>query len=73
MNGTVNEATQRMTIKATSTENDYSKNTVLITSKVGIWELLISFFKQHYRNECTTADNLEQPSLPIVTQWMKKD
>jgi len=67
----VNEATQRMTIETTSKETDYSKHTLLITSKAGTWELLINYFKKHYGNEHTAADNLKQLSLPIITQWVK--
>ena len=70
MNGTVNEATQRMTIEATS-EKNFTTNNALITSEAGTWELLINYFKQHYRNEHTAADNLKQPLLPIITQWVK--
>ena len=44
-----------MTIEATLKENDYSKHTLLITSKAGTWELLINYFEKHYRNECTAA------------------
>jgi len=36
-------------------------NNALITSKAGTWELLINYFKQHYGNERTAADNLKQP------------
>jgi len=54
----VNEATQRMTIETTSKENYYSKQCV-------------NYFKQHYGNEHAAADNLKQPSLPVVTQWVK--
>ena len=46
-------------------------NSVLITSKADTWELLINYFKQHYRNERTAADNLKQPLLPIIKQWVK--
>jgi len=67
----VNEAKQRMTVKATSKENDYGKHTQLITSKAGTWELLINYFEKHYRNERTAAGNLKQLSLPIVKQWME--
>jgi len=67
----VNEATCRMIIEVRSKENDYSKQTLLITSEAGTWELLINYFKQHYGNEYTTADNLKRPSLSIITQWMK--
>jgi len=59
-----NEATQRLTIEATSKENN-----VLITSKAGTWELIINYFKQHFGNERTAADNLKWPLLPTVTQW----
>jgi len=31
---------------------------MLITSKDGTWELLINYFKKHYGNEHTAADNL---------------
>jgi len=61
---------QRMTIEATSKENDYSKQCVN-TSKAGTWELLINYFKQHYGNEHIAADNLKQPSLPSITQCVK--
>ena len=54
-------------VEDTSKENDY---TALITSKAGTWELLINYFKQHYRNECTVADNLKRLSL-LITQWVK--
>jgi len=70
LNGTVNEATQRMIIKVASKENDYSKHCV-ITSKADTWELLINYFEKHYGNEHTAADNLKQLLLPIVTQWVK--
>ena len=66
----VNEATQRMNIEATL-KKTITANNVLITSKPGTWELQINYFKQHYRNERTAADNLKQPSLPIITQWVK--
>jgi len=46
-----------MTIEATSKEDDYSKQSLLITSKAGTSELLINYFKQHYGNERTAADN----------------
>jgi len=46
-------------------------NNVLITSKASKWELLINYFKQHYGNERTAADNLKRPLLPVVTQWVK--
>jgi len=59
-----------MTIEATSKEM-ITANSVLITSKAGTWELLISYFKQHYGNERTAADNLKQLSLPIVTKLVK--
>jgi len=36
-------------------------NNVFITSKVGTWELLINYFKQHYGNERTAADYLKWP------------
>jgi len=62
---------KKITIEATSQENDYSKNTLLITSKAGTWELLINYLKKHYGNEGTAVDNLRQPSLPTITQWVK--
>jgi len=71
LNGTVNEAKQRMTMEATSKENDYNKHTLLITSKAGTWELLINYFKQHYGNKLRAVDNRKWPSLPIITQWVK--
>jgi len=37
-----------------------TENNVLITSKAGTWEQLINYFKQHYENERTAADNLKQ-------------
>jgi len=66
----VNEATQRMTIQTTSKET-ITANNVLITSKAGTWELRINYFKQHYGNERTAADNLKRPLLPIVAEWVK--
>jgi len=54
---------ERMTIEATSKENDYSKH----ITKAGTWELLINYFKQHYRNEHKAVVNLKRPLLPIVT------
>jgi len=33
-------------------------NNMLITSKACTWELLINYFKQHYGNERTAADNM---------------
>ena len=45
--------------------------TLSINSKLGTWELLINYFKQHYRTERIAAGNLKHPSLPIVTQWVK--
>ena len=38
-------------------------NNVLITSKAGTWELLINYFKQHYRKERTAADNLNRHTV----------
>ena len=61
----------KITIEATSKENYGTANNVLITSKAGTLELLINYFKQHYENERTAADNMKRPSLPIVTQWVK--
>jgi len=34
-------------------------NNTLITSKVGTWQLLINYLKQHYRNERTAAGKHE--------------
>jgi len=60
-----------MTTEATSKENDYSKHTLLITSKAGTWELLINYSKQDYGNKRTAAGNPKWPSLPIITQCVK--
>jgi len=53
MNGTVNKATE------TTSKETITANTLLITSKAGTWELLINYFKHHYRNENTAAGNLK--------------
>jgi len=66
----VNEAKQRMTIEATSKENDYSTHSVNYFQS---WQMGTTnkLPKKHYANECTAADNLKQLSLPIVIQWVK--
>ena len=46
---------------------------MLITSKAGTWELLINYFKQHYRNECTAADNLKWLLLPSCHHTVGED
>ena len=41
--------------------NQLTANIVLIASKAGTWELLINYFKQHYGNKHTAADNVKTP------------
>ena len=66
----VNETTQRMTIQATSKENDYSNVLIRSTSKAGTWELLINYFKQYYGNECTAVGNLSgHGDLSSHSEW----
>ena len=43
-------------------------NNVLVTSKASTWELLIDYFKQHYRNEHTPAGRQPEAAIIIYRQ-----
>jgi len=68
----VNEAIQRMTIEATSKENDYSKHCVNYFQgcHMGTTNKLFQTALRKQKHS-TAAVLLKRPLLPIVTQWMK--